>query len=181
MKDTAEQIAAIHKANLQALQAFTIQAFAGVEKLVKLNMVASRAAMNEAFIQTRGVLAAKEPKELLALPADLIEPLADSTTAYAEHAQTILTGSGAEFTKAVEAKTAEAQKALGGVLETLSKNAPAGSEAAVAAFNHAMSAGQNALESVQTQARMAVETAQSNFTAAASLASDAVLKATKVS
>jgi phasin family protein len=178
MKNTAEQFTATHKANLQALQGFTTQAFSGLEKLVELNMAASKAMMEESFSHTQAVLAAKDPKEMLALQSGLLKPLADKSAAYAQHVQAILTGSTAEFTKTVEAKTAEAQKAFDGVLENLSKNAPAGSETAVAAFKSALTAGQNAIETAQAQAKKAVETAQATFTAAATQAADAVKKAT---
>ena len=180
MKNTAEQFTATNKANLQALQGFTTQAFSGLEKLVELNMAASKAVLEESFAHTQAVLGAKDPKEVLALQSGLLKPLADKSAAYAQHVQAILTGSTADFTKAVEAKTAEAQKAFDGVLENLTKNAPAGSETAVAAFKSALTAGQNAIETAQAQAKKAVETAQATFTAAATQAADAVKKATTV-
>lgn len=180
MNTTAEQFIAANKANLQALQGFTSQAFAGVEKLVELNLAASKAALGESFSHVQAVLGAKDAQQLLALQSGLVKPLTEKSAAYVQHVQTIVTGSGAEFTKAVEAKTAEAQKAFDGALENLTKNAPAGSESAVAAFKNALTAGQNAFESAQAQAKKAVETAQSNFTAAATQTADAVKKATKV-
>ena len=178
MNNTAAQFAETNKANLQALEGFTTQAFAGVEKLVELNLAASKSLLGESFSHVQAVLGAKDAQELLALQSGLVKPLAEKTAAYAQHVQTIVTGSGAEFTKAVEAKTAEAQKAFAGAVENLTKNAPAGSESVVAAFKNALTTGQNALESAQTQAKKAVETAQTNFTAAATHASDAVKKAT---
>jgi hypothetical protein len=125
------------------------------------------------------VLAAKDPQALMALQSGLVKPLAEKSAAYAQHVQTIFSGTGAEFTKAVEAKTAEAQKAFSGVVENLAKNAPAGTESAVAAFKSAFAAGQNAVESAQTSAKKAVEVAQSNFTAATKQAVDAAKKAVK--
>ena len=180
MNNIAEQFVTTNKANLQALQGFATEAFSGVEKLVELNLAASKAALGETFSHVQATLGAKDAQELLALQTGMFKPMADKTAAYAQHVQSIVTGSGAEFTKAVEAKTAEAQKAFAGVLENLSKNAPAGSETAVAAFKNAMTAGQNAFESAQTQAKKAIESAQSNFAAAATQATDAVKKATKV-
>ena len=179
MNNIAEQFNTTSQANLQALQGFTTQAFAGVEKLVELNMAASKAALTETFGHVQAVLGAKDPQEFLALQAGMFKPMSDKTAAYAQHLQSIVTGSGADFNKAVEAKTAEAQKAFAGVLENLTKSAPAGSETAVAAFKNAMAAGQNAFESAQTQAKKAIESAQSNFAAAATQATDAVKKATK--
>ena len=180
MNNIAEQFITTNKTNLQALQGYTTQAFAGVEKLVELNLAASKAAIGETFSHVQTALAVKDAQEFLALQAGMFKPMADKAAAYAQHVQAIVTGSGAEFTKAVEAKTAEAQKAFAGVLENLTKNAPAGSETAVAAFKNAMASGQNAFESAQTQAKKTIESAQSNFAAAATQATDAVKKATKV-
>ena len=180
MKNTAEQFAASNKATLQILESITTQAFAGVEKLVELNMAASKSLLGESFNHAQAVLSAKDAQELLALQSSLIKPLADKTAAYAKHVQTIVAGSGTEFTKAVEAKTAEAQKAFAGAIENISKSAPAGSESAVTAFKNALTAGQQAIESAQIQAKKAVETVQSNFTAATTQAADAVKKATKI-
>ena len=45
---TPEQIAAAHKANLETLFGLTNKAFEGVEKIVELNMAATRAALSEA-------------------------------------------------------------------------------------------------------------------------------------
>ena len=179
MNAFAEQFATTNKANLQALQGFTTQAFAGVEKLVALNLAASKAALGETMTHVQSVLGAKDPQEFVALQAGMFKPLADKTAAYAQHVQAILADSGAEFTKAVEAKTAEAQNAFAGAMENMTKNAPAGSETTVAAFKNALTAGQNAFESAQIQGKKAIETAQSNFAAAATQATDAVKKASK--
>lgn len=180
MNHTAEQFIAANQANLQALEGLSTQAFAGVEKLVELNMAASKAALGESFSHIQAILGAKDAQELLALQAGAFKPLAEKSAAYLQHVQTIATGSGAEFTKTVEAKMTEAQKALGGAVESLAKNAPAGTETAVAAFKSALVAGQNAVESAQTSAKKAVEAVQSNFTAATKQAVDAAKKAAKV-
>lgn len=179
MNNFAEQFVTTNKANLQALQGFTTQAFAGLEKLVELNLAASKAALGETFSHVQAALGAKDPQEFLALQAGVFKPMADKTAAYAQHVQAIMTDSGAGFTKAVETKTAEAQKAFASAMDNMTKNVPAGSETAVAAFKNAMTAGQNAFESAQVQGKKAIETAQSNFAAVATQASDAVKKATK--
>ena len=177
---SAEQFAATNKANLKALQGFTAQAFSGFEKLVELNLAASKAVLDESFAHAQAELAAKDPKEVLALQAGLARPMADKSTAYAQHVQAIVTGSTADFAKALEAKTAEAQKAFNGALDNLVKNAPAGSESAVAAFKNALTTSQTALETAQAQAKKVVEAAQANFNTAATQAADAIKKATTV-
>lgn len=179
MNNTIEQFSTTNKANLQAIEGFTSQAFAGVEKLVELNLAASKSMLNESFNHVQAIFGAKDAQEFIALQSGLLKPFSDKSAAYAQHVQTIVTDSSAELTKAVESKTAEAQKTFSALVENLAKNAPAGSESAVAAFKNALTAGQDAIESAQKQAKKAVETAQSNFTEVTTQAVDAVKKATK--
>lgn len=179
MNNTIEQFSATNKANLQALAGFTTQAFAGVEKLVELNLAATKSAVAESMNHVKAILGAKDAQEVMALQSAMVKPLTDKSAAYAEQVKSIVTDSSAELTKTVEAKTAEAQKAFGNLVENLAKSAPAGSESAVAAFKNALTSGQDAIKSAQTHAKKAVETAQSNFAAATTQAVDAVKKATK--
>ena len=169
---TAEQILAAHKANIETLFGLTNKAFEGVEKLVELNMTASRAALNEAAAHTQSAFAAKDAQELLALQAGLLQPLAEKAASYSRHVYDIATGT--EFTKAVEEQTAEAQRNFTSMVETASKNAPAGSESAVAVMKNAVSAANTAFESVQKAVKQATDTAETNFNAATASATDAV-------
>lgn len=180
MTATTEQFVATNQAHLQTLEGLTTQAFAGVEKLVELNMQASKALLGESFSHAQAALAAKTPQEFLALQAASMKPLAEKSAAFFQHLQAIASDSSAEFAKTLEAKTAEAQNAFSSALENLVQHAPAGTESAVAAFKSALTAGQNAALTAQASAKKAVEAAQSNFTAAATQAADAVKKASKV-
>jgi phasin family protein len=162
---TAEQILASHKANIETLFGLTTKAFEGVEKLVELNVTASRAALTEAASHTQAVLGVKDAQELLALQASLFQPLAEKTAAYSRHLYDIASGTGAEFGKAFEAKTADAQKAFTNLVDSAAKNAPAGSETAVAVMKSAVSAANNAFESVQKAVKQASDVAEANFNA----------------
>ena len=179
MNNPNEQFIATQQSNIQAIEGLATQAFAGFEKLVELNMAASKALLGESFNHVQAVMAAKDAQEILTLQSNFFKPLAEKSAAYAQHVQTIVTDSGAEITKTVEASSAEVQKNLSGVVESLTKNAPAGTESAVAAFKNALTAGQSAFESAQSSAKKAVETAQSNFNTVSTQTADAVKKATK--
>ena len=179
MNATFEQFTTTGKANFQALEGLTSQIFGSVEKLLELNLATSKAMLGESLSHIKSVLGAKDAQEVLAQQSGLLKPLADKSAAYFQHIQTIVTGSGAEFTKAVEAKMSEVQNTLGNVVENMTKNAPTGTETAVSAFKSAISAGQNAMETAQTSTKAAVEAAQSNFKAAAAQVVDVVTKATK--
>ncbi len=160
---TAEQILASQKANLETLFGLTSKAFEGVEKLIELNVTASKAAMAEAAGSTQAMLSVKDAQELLTLQASLFQPLAEKTVAYSRHLYDIASGTGAEFGKAAEAQAADAQKKFMAVVDNAAKNAPAGSETAVAVMKSAVSAANNAIESVQKAVKQATEMAEANF------------------
>ncbi|MDP2768752.1 MAG: phasin family protein [Giesbergeria sp.] len=173
MSLTTEQILAAHKANIETLFGLTSKAFEGVEKLVELNVTASRAALTEAASHTQAVLSVKDVQELMALQAGILQPLAEKTASYSRHLYDIASGTGSEFTKAVEAKTSEAQKNIASMVDTATKNAPAGTETAVAVMKSAVSAANNAFESVQKAVKQATDAAEANFNAVATSAADA--------
>ena len=114
---TAEQVLASQKANVETLFGLTSKAFEGVEKLVELNVTASKAALAEAAGTTQAVLNVKDAQELLALQASLFQPLAEKTAAYSRHLYDIASGTGAEFGKAFEAQAADAQKKFMSVVD----------------------------------------------------------------
>lgn len=173
MSLTNEQMMAAHKANIEMLFGLTSKAFEGVEKLVELNLTASRAALSEAANNTQAAFAAKDAQELLALQAGMFQPLAEKAAAYSRNLYEIATGATAELSKVLEAQSADAQKNFANLIESAAQNAPAGSESAVAAMKNAVSVASNAFESVQKAVKQASEAAEANFSAAAESANEA--------
>src|SRR5437867_4059700 len=176
---TAEQILAAHKANVETLFGLTNKAFEGVEKLVELNVQATKAALAETANHTQAVLAVKDAQELLALQASLVQPLAEKTAAYSRHLYDIASAAGADLGKTFEEQAAEAQKKFSGLVDNAAKNAPAGSETAVAALKSAVAAASNAFESVQKVVKQAGDIAEANFNTVAATAVNATKTATK--
>jgi len=160
---TAEQIVAAQKANIETIFGLTQKAFEGVEKLVELNVQATKAALSESANSTQALLSVKDAQELLTLQASLMQPLAEKTVAYSRHLYDIASSTSAEFGKAAEAQAADAQKKFMSVVDNAAKNAPAGSETAVAVMKSAVSAANNAMESVQKAVKQATEMAEANF------------------
>lgn len=170
---TAEQVLASHKANIETLFGLTHKAFEGVEKLVELNVQATKAALAETANHTQAVLGVKDAQELLALQAGLVQPLAEKTAAYSRHLYDIASAAGADIGKNFEAQTAEAQKKFVGLVDSAAKNAPAGSETAVAVLKSAVAAANNAFESVQKAVKQASDIAEANFNTVAASAVNA--------
>jgi len=176
---TVEQVLAAQKANVDTLLGLTAKAFEGVEKIVELNMSASKAALAETGENAKALLSVKDAQELLALQSSLLQPLAEKTAAYSRHLYEIATGTTSEFTKAMEAQAADAQAKFSGLVESAAKNAPAGSEAAVAVLKSAVAAANNAVESVQKAVKQATDVAEANFNAMANSATGAAKPASK--
>ncbi len=176
---TVEQVMASHKANIETLVGLTNKAFEGVEKIVELNLTASKAALAEIGDHAKAVMSVKDAQELLALQSGLIQPLAEKTAAYSRHLYDIASGSTAEYSKVFEEQAAEAQSKFTGLVDAAYKNAPAGSETAVAVMKSAVAAANNALESVQKAVKQATEVAESNFNTVASNAVNATKNSAK--
>ena len=176
---TVEQVIASHKANLETLFGLTNKAFEGVEKIVELNLTASKAALSEVAGHAQSMLSIKDAQELLALQSGLLQPLAEKTAAYSRHLYDIASSASAELTKSVEEQTGDAQKKFAGMVDSAAKNAPAGSEAAVAMLKSSVAAANNALESVQKAVKQATDVAEANYNAVAATATNAAKTATK--
>jgi phasin family protein len=135
--------------------------------------------MSESANNTQALMSVKDAQELLTLQASLMQPLAEKTVAYSRHLYDIASGTSAEFSKAAEEQATDAQKKFMSVVDNAAKNAPAGSESAVAVMKSAVSAANNAMESVQKAVKQATEMAESNFNTVTSQAVTATKAAAK--
>ena len=162
---TTEQIVASHKANVETLFGLTSKAFEGTEKLVVLNLTATKAVLSESAHSTKAALSVKDAQELMTLQANMFQPFAEKTAAYSRHLFDIASGASTEFTKTLEAQTAAAQKQFSNLVDFSISNAPAGSETAVAMMKSAVNAANNAYESVQKAVKQATDMAEANMAA----------------
>jgi phasin family protein len=172
---TPDQFMAAHKANVETLFGLTHKAFEGLEKLVELNLQVVKTSLSEVADTTKAAMSVKDAQELLALQTTLLQPAAEKAAAYSRHLYDIVAATNAEVTKVAEGKIAEAQQSFVASVDAAVKNAPAGSENAVALVKSALAAATNAYDSVHKATKQATEVAEANF---ASLTNQAV-KATQ--
>lgn len=177
-----DQLSAATKSNLQSqldlINTLTATAFAGVEKIVELNLSATRASLEEATAAAKQLASAKDPQELLALAAAQAQPGAEKATAYGRHLASIVSSTQAEFTKAAEAQIADTSRKLSGLIDELSKNAPPGSEQAVSLLKATISNANAAYEQLSKNSKQAVETLEANLSNATKQFTAAAEKAT---
>jgi phasin family protein len=176
---TADQIIAAQKSNVQTLFGLTGKALESVEKLIDLNVQATKVAVNDAYGSTQAVLGAKDLQELLALQASLLQPLAEKTAAYSRQVYDIASSAGVEIGQSFESQTAEGQKKFMALVDNAAKNAPAGSEAAVALMKSTVAAANNAFESLQKAVKQAADVTEANFNAVTQTAVNTAKTASK--
>jgi len=161
-----EQFSTASKANLEAqlalVSSLTSKAFEGVEKLIELNLEAARASIEESNASARQLLAAKDPQEWLTLAAAQAQPNAEKALAYARNVASIASGVQAEFSKAAETQFSENSRKLVELVEEVTKNAPAGSENAVALLKNAIGNANAGYEQLAKTTKQAVETLEAN-------------------
>ncbi|HOB47265.1 MAG TPA: phasin family protein [Zoogloea sp.] len=183
MSVTPEVIAAAAKSNVEAglnsASSFVATVFAAVERVSTLNLATARTAFDESVAFSKAVMAAKDPKALAALNLGVLTPSVEKGVAYGRSLSAIGTDTKEELTKLIEAEAAAAGKNFDAALESLFKNAPAGSEAAVKAVKTALANASTAYEGAAKAAKQVVAAAQASVEKAAEVAVQNVEKGSK--
>ena len=156
---TPEQIAATNKAGVDALMNLAHTQFAAFEKLSALNFNATKAAFENSVNIAKAMSSVKDVQELVNLNASVAQPSLEKVLAYSRNVYEVTTATHSEFNTSVV-----------GLLDKVAKNAPAGSDVAVAAVKSALAAANTAYDSMTKVAKQATEIAEANFAAASSAA-----------
>jgi len=164
---TPEQIASANKAGVEAALGLASTQFAALERLSALNFSAAKTAFEEGLGRAKALLNAKDAQEVFSLNAAASQPTLEKAIAYSRSVYEVSAQAQGEIAKFVEARIAEFNKNLVGILDKVSKSAPAGSDVAVAAVKSALAAASTAYDSLNKVAKQATEIAEANFTAAA--------------
>lgn len=168
MNYSNEQFNATQKNGVQALAGLSEKAFTNFEKLVELNMAATKAILGESLVHLQALTSAKDAQAVLTLQSGLVQPMAEKAASYNRHLYDIASGASADFSRTFESTSVQSQKSVASFLENSLKNAPPGAEAAVAVIKSAMNAGANAVESAQKAAQQAAKLVESNMSAVTS-------------
>lgn len=165
-----EQFSNATKANLDAqfamMSSLTSKAFEGMEKLVELNITAAKATLEESSQTVKQLLSAKDPQEFFSLSAAQAQPTAEKAMSYSRQVAAIASGTQAEFSRAAEAQIAETNRKVVSLVDEVTKNAPAGTESAVAAFKAGIGNANAGYEQFSKTAKQAVEVMETNVNAA---------------
>lgn len=180
MFTSPEQFSAATKSTIEAqiamMTALTQKAFAGIEKLVELNMTVAKTTIEESNAAMQQMLTAKDAQELFALSSAQAQPSTDKAISYARHVAGIASEVQAEFTKAAESQISETNRKVIALVDEVTKNAPAGSESAIAMFKSAMGNANAGYEQMSRSTKQAVATMEGNVNDAVTQISEVAAK-----
>jgi phasin family protein len=174
MYTTPEQFASANKATVESMLNIANTAFASAERLAALNLNTARTLLEDGVANAKALLAIKDVQELVQVQASLAQPALEKAVAYSRSIYEIATQTQEEFGKIVEAQYAETNKTMSSALDKAAKNAPAGSDVAVAAVKSAIAAANSAYDSMSKAAKQVAEIAEANVAAATSATVKAV-------
>jgi len=168
MFTTPAQITELQKNQMDAAFALGQTFFDATERLVELNLAAAKATLEESVERVQAMMSAKDVQEFMAMSASLPQPTLEKAVSYSRTVYGIANGAGTELSRIVESQLAENNKKVTQLIDFAAKNAPAGSEPAVAALKSAVAAANTAYDTFTKAAKQAVDFAESNVAAATS-------------
>lgn len=164
----SEKLQATQKSNLELLQQMNTKFLKGIEQISHLQIAALRSASEETFANASKLLAVRDPQTLtevlssIAHPAQQAERLMD----FNRKVYDLLSSTQADIAKLSERQAASNAKQVQELVEEIAKNAPAGSESAVAVLKSAVETAGSVYESAQKTVKQAAEIAENAATAA---------------
>ncbi|WP_136417547.1 MULTISPECIES: phasin family protein [Oxalobacteraceae] len=175
MPSIPEQLASATRANFEAqlglINALTSKAFEGVEKIIELNLNATRASLDEVSEAVKQTSAAKDTQDLFSSAAAQAQPNAEKAIDYSRQLAEISANMQAEFARAAEAQVvqvAETTRTLRNLVDEASKNTPPGSESTIAMMKTAIDNANSGYEQLAKNARLAVDTLRDSMSTATS-------------
>ena len=163
---TPEQIAANGKTSVEALLTLANTNFAAYEKFAALHYNATKGAFEDSMNHAKALLNAKDIQDYVNLNVAAAQPSLEKAIAYSRSVYELATQQQAEITKMFEGHAGDFNKNMAGLLDTFAKNAPAGSDVAVAAVKSALAAANSAYDNFSKVAKQATEIAEANIAAA---------------
>jgi len=174
MFTTPEQFAAANKASVDALLSLANTALASAERIAALNLNTARSILEDSVANTKALLGAKDPKEAATLTVAQIQPAVEQAVAYSRSLYEISAQSKEEVSKQLESQFGDFQKQVSSLMDKAAKNAPAGSDVAVAAVKTALEAASSAFDNMKNVVKQAAEIAEANIATASNATVNAV-------
>lgn len=166
MSVPAQQFLSTQQKNIENLISAQNHIFSGFEQLVNLNIKLFKSSLDEIAEKSQQVAGLKDVQQAASFATELAQPSAEKVLDYGKNVFEIISGVQKEITQLAEKQIADTQTQAADFVEQLAKNAPAGSESAVALVKSGLVAASNATDTVLKATRQAAELNEANVNAA---------------
>jgi hypothetical protein len=178
MFTTPEQVTEFNKTSLETAMSLTKIAFDAAERMISLNLEASKETFADVAKTAQALADVKNPQDLTSMRSKMVEPGAEKALDYSRNLYEIATETQKQLSAIFEHKTAEMNKTFASALDNATKSAPAGSDVLVAGMKAAMTASNAAMDNITKAAKQMSTMAEANMKATTNAATSAV-KASK--
>ena len=174
-----EYFADFNKSSVDQATKLANVAFMGFEQLVNLNLSTAKSSFDTRTKNFNAPSEITDVQDFVAFRTKMTESGVESALSYSRDAYEIVSGTGSEVTKLVEAGFSTMNKNLAAVVDKAVKSAPAGSDVAVTALKSTMAATTAALDSLTKATRQVVDFTDASVRAATAKAASVTATATK--
>ena len=157
-----DQLVALNRAQLETAFKFAEIGSEGVERLIDLQFRTVKNAFADGVKAAKQLGAVKDAAELSTFGGSLSQPTWEKAQAYAKSVYEVASATQAQITSLLEQQLGELNRNVEGVLEGALKNAPAGSEGAVAAVKSVVQSASAVCESMLKAAKQMAAMAEAN-------------------
>jgi phasin family protein len=168
-----ESYSAVQKANVDAFYGYANVAFEGLQKLTALNLQAARAVWADTQVTAQAALSATDAQALLTQQSTRSAVAAERILSYNRALYDIALTTHTGFATLAGARYEAYNERMQTLVESLSKQVPAGSEAAASALKKVFASSNALYDSVNKTVRQAVHMAEGSLEAVLPRQSDA--------
>jgi phasin family protein len=162
MYQAPEQFMQLGKSSIEAALSVANITLQGAERMVGLQLKTAKEALDESIRNARALSDVRNIQDLIALQSTQAQPGIEKALAYSRSLYEVASETQSQINKLLEARMAKVSGDFVAAVDQAVKNAPAGSESALAAFKSAVAAASTAYETLSKVARDATDAAVSN-------------------
>jgi len=171
---------ALFESQIAAFHGLSTITFEGIEKVIALNIAATKASVEKSMADALQLISAKDAQEFLSLTVAQAKPTGENIASYNRHLTDIASDIRTEFTKVAEVELADAKSKITELMDAVCKNAPAGAENTVALLKSAIDNASAGYEQLTKATRQAAETVEAHVIDASEKFSHAAVKSAPV-
>jgi phasin family protein len=146
------------------------------EKIIDFNVSAARANLEKSATSTKQLLSSRDPQEGFSLMAARAGENIETAFAYTRQMAGILSATRSEFTKEIDARTAEAKRQMNILVDQMAVKAPASAETSITLMKSVINNASAGYEQWTRMMREAVAAVENQMAAATEQLSEAAAK-----